>query len=53
MKVQWESENMAWGYYFNLSKESLYIAITLAGVDIEFHIHNLRSVVYPKEDELE
>ena len=46
MKLQWESENMGWGFYFNLSWESLYISITLAGVDVEFHIHNLRSVIY-------
>ena len=51
MKLQWESYNMAWGFYFNLSFESLYIAITLAGIDVEFHIHNLRSICYGDDDD--
>ena len=46
MEIKWESENMAWGFYFSLSFEAFYLAITLAGIDFECHIHNLRSVVY-------
>jgi len=46
MKIQWESKNMAWGYFFQLSSKSFYITVTIAGVDIEFHIANLRNVVY-------
>ena len=46
MKISWESENGGWGFYFSLSWKAFYIAVTLAGVDIEFHFHNLREVVY-------
>jgi len=51
IKREWESENMAWRFYFNISTESFYIAVTLAGVDLEFHIHNLRSVIYDSSEE--
>ena len=46
MKWQWESKNMAWGYFIQLSLESFYFCFTLAGIDFEFHIHNLRDIVY-------
>lgn len=49
MNLQWESENMRWAYYFHLDWEAFYIAFTIAGVDIQFHIHNVRSILYPKE----
>ena len=41
------SKNDAWGIYFHLSVESFYIGLTLAGIDAEFHIHNVRDIVYP------
>lgn len=53
MRIDWESKNMAWGYFIQLSRESFYFCVTLAGIDIEFHIHNVRSVIYEKEQEKE
>ena len=50
MNLQWESDNMAWAYYFHLDWESLYIAVVLAGIDIQFHIYNLRDIIYEEED---
>lgn len=44
-----ESKDMNWELYFSLTAEAFYIAVKLAGVDIEFHIHNLRGV----DDEFE
>ena len=44
--------NEAWGIYIHLSTESFYFAFTFAGVDIEFHIHNLRDIVYEGEPTL-
>ena len=46
MIIQWESENMAWGFYFHLGWKSFFIAFTIAGVDVEFHIYNVRDIVY-------
>lgn len=46
MKLHWESENMAWGLFLQLSLESFYLCFTLAGIDIQFHIHNLRNIIY-------
>ena len=45
MNLRWESENMLWGFFFSLNREAFYVALTLGGVDIEFHIHNLRGVI--------
>lgn len=42
MKIDWESKNMLWRFYFLLGREAFYVAIVLGGVDIEFHIHDLR-----------
>ena len=50
MEFKWESEDMGWAYYFYLDWESFYIAIVLAGIDIQFHIHNLRDIIYEEED---
>ena len=49
MDINWRNRNEAWGFYFHLDWESFYIAFTLAGVDIEFHIHNLRDIVYEED----
>lgn len=46
MKIDWESKNMAWAIYLSLSRQAFYVCFMLAGVDFEFHIHNLREVVY-------
>lgn len=50
MEFKWESEDMGWAYYFYLGWRSFFIGVTLAGIDIEFHIANMRGIVYPKED---
>jgi len=42
MKVDWESENMLWSFYLSLDFGGIYIALTLWGIEIEFHILNLR-----------
>jgi len=46
MKLDWESDNMAWGIYISLNWRAFYFCIVLAGIDFEFHIHNLRDVFY-------
>ena len=46
MKIQWESENMAWLLYFSLDWKGIYAEITLAGINIHFHIDNIRNVIY-------
>lgn len=48
MKIQWESKNMGWGVFICLNWESFYFCFTLAGIDVEFHIHNLRKEIYKK-----
>lgn len=42
MKVDWESKNMLWSFYLSLDFGGIYIDLTLWGIDIEFHILNLR-----------
>ena len=49
MKIEWESKNMAWGVFFCLTWTEFYFCVVLAGIDFEFHIHNLRKVIYENE----
>ncbi len=48
MKIDWESENMAWAFYLSLSREGFFFVLMLAGVDIAFHILYMRDIVYPR-----
>ena len=48
----WYNENESWGFYFHLSTKSVYIAVVIAGIDIEFHVHNVRSIVYYSEEKV-
>lgn len=45
MKFTWESENMLWSFYLSLDFGGFYIALMLWGIDIEFHILNLRKEI--------
>ena len=51
MKIDWESQNMAWRIYFQVDWGGLCMALVIAGVDISFHILNLRDIVYQDDSE--
>ena len=46
MKIDRESENMAWRFYFSIGWDHFFIAVVIAGVDIEFHVQNVRNILY-------
>lgn len=46
MIIDLESADMAWRFYLNIKWTCFYIAVVIAGIDIEFHIINLRDVIY-------
>lgn len=46
MIIDFESKNMAWRFYLHIEWTCFYIALVIAGVDIEFHITNLRDIIY-------
>ena len=51
MIIDFESKNMAWRFYLSLDWRTFYIAIVIAGIDIEFHIMSMRVIIYQSEDE--
>ncbi len=52
MKLDWESENMAWRFYLQIEWGGFYFGLVLAGIDLAFHIMSVRDIVYPKDSEL-
>jgi len=46
MKLQWESYNLAWEFYLNIDWKNFFMIITLAGINMEFHICNVRDICY-------
>lgn len=46
MIIDFESKNMAWRFYLQIEWTCLYIAFVIAGVDVAFHVTNLRDIVY-------